>query len=87
VVLIQKLDGSICFFIDYRKLNAVNENYSYALTHVDDYLDALEDERYLTTLDANCGYWQIDVNETDREKKAFPFHKACISLSACPLGS
>ena len=86
VVLIPKPDGSIRFCIDYRKLNAVTENDSYALPRVDDCLDSLGEARYFTTLDANCGYWQIDVNETDREKTAFTCHKGLYQFKRMPFG-
>jgi hypothetical protein len=75
VVLVPKPDGTIRFCIDYRRLNAVTQNDSYALPRVDDCLDSLVEARYFTTLLANCGYWQIDVNEDDREKTAFTSHK------------
>ena len=86
VVLIPKPDGSIRFCIDYRKLNAVTTNDSYALPRVDDCLDSLGDARYFTTLDANCGYWQIDVNEADREKTAFTSHKGLFQFKRMPFG-
>jgi hypothetical protein len=56
VVLILKPDGSIRFFIDYRKLKAVTENDSYALTWVYYCLDSLGEAKFFTKLDANCGY-------------------------------
>ena len=86
VVLIPKPDGSIRFCIDYRKLNAVTKNDSYALPRVDDCLDSLGEARYFTTLDANCGYWQIDVNEDDREKTAFTCHKGLCQFKRMPFG-
>mgnify|MGYP003465558827 FL=1 len=86
VVLIPKPDGFILFCIDYRKLNAVTTNDSYALPRVDDCLDSLGDARYFTTLDANCGYWQIDVNEADREKTAFTSHKGLFQFKRMPFG-
>jgi hypothetical protein len=66
VVLAPNPDGTVRFCIDYQKLNAVTQNDSYALPRVDDCLDSLGEARYFTTLDANCGYWQIDANEADR---------------------
>ena len=86
VVLIPKPDGSIRFCIDYRKLNAVTENDSYALPRVDDCLDSLGEARFFTTLDANCGYWQIDVNESDREKTAFTSHRGLFQFKRMPFG-
>jgi hypothetical protein len=59
IVLIPKPDVSVRFCVDYRKLNAVAENDSYALPRADDCLDSLGDAKFFTTLDANCGYWQI----------------------------
>jgi Reverse transcriptase (RNA-dependent DNA polymerase) len=74
IVLIPKPDGSIRFCIDYRKLNEVTENDSYALPRIDDCLDSLGEARFFTTLDANCGYWQIEVSPKDRPKTAFTSH-------------
>jgi hypothetical protein len=71
IVLILKPDGSIRFCVDYRKLNDVSVNDSYALPRIDDCLDSLGSARYFTTLDANSGYWKINVAPEDRERTAF----------------
>jgi hypothetical protein len=79
-VLIPKPDGSVRFCVDYRRRNAViTTNYlvvlttkvSYAFTRVYDSLDSLGGAQYFSTLDANSGYWQIDVNLADRDKTKF----------------
>jgi Reverse transcriptase (RNA-dependent DNA polymerase) len=85
-VLVPKPDGTIRFCIYYRRLNAVTQNDSYALPRVDDCLDSLGEARYFTTLDANCGYWQIYVNEDDREKTAFNSHKGLYQFKSMPFG-
>jgi len=36
IVLVKKKDGSICFCVDYRKVNGVIAKYAYPLLWVDD---------------------------------------------------
>jgi Reverse transcriptase (RNA-dependent DNA polymerase) len=86
VVLIPNPDGTIRFCIDYRTLKSVTENDSYALPRLDDCLDSLGDAQYISTLEANCGYWQIDVNEADREKTAFTSHRGLYQFKRMPFG-
>jgi hypothetical protein len=57
-----------------------------ALPRVDDCLDLLGEARYFSTLDATCGYWQIDVNGPDREKTAFTSHKELYQFKLMPFG-
>jgi Reverse transcriptase (RNA-dependent DNA polymerase) len=86
IVLIPKPDGSIRFCVDYRKLKDVSVNDSYALPRIDDCLDSLESARYFTTLDANSGYWQINVAPEDREKTAFTSHRGLLKFLRMPFG-
>jgi Reverse transcriptase (RNA-dependent DNA polymerase) len=86
IVLIPKPNGSIRFCVDYRKLNDVSVNDSYALPRIDDCLDSLGSAWYFTTLDANSGYWQINVAPEDREKTAFTSHRGLFQFLKMPFG-
>jgi Reverse transcriptase (RNA-dependent DNA polymerase) len=86
IVLIPKPDGSVRFCVDYRKLNAVTENDSYALPRIDDCLDSLGSARYFSTLDANSGYWQINVSAEDMDKTAFTSHRGLYRFRRMPFG-
>ena len=56
VVLVEKRDGSYCFCVDYRRLNAVTKMDIFPLPCVDDTLDMLSQTRYFSTLDLAAGY-------------------------------
>ena len=56
------------------------------LPRIDETLDALSDARYLTTLDPQSGYWQVQVREEDKEKTAFVTHHGHWEFNALPLG-
>jgi Reverse transcriptase (RNA-dependent DNA polymerase) len=86
IVLIPKPDGTVRFCVDYRKLNDVTENDSYELPRVDDCLDSLGGARLFTTLDANCGYWQIPVAPEDQEKTTFTSHRGLFRFKRMPFG-
>eukprot|EP00731_Ephydatia_muelleri_P034765 Em0075g18a len=71
VVIATKKDGSLCFCVDYRKLNSITRKDAYPLPRIDDSLDALNGSKWFSTLDLICGYWQVEMDENDRQKTAF----------------
>jgi RNase H-like domain found in reverse transcriptase/Reverse transcriptase (RNA-dependent DNA polymerase)/Retroviral aspartyl protease len=86
VVLITKPDGSVRFCVDYRKLNALTIKDSYPLPRMDECLDSLGDATIFSTLDCNSGYWQILMNEEDRNKTAFVTHCGIHRFKRMPFG-
>lgn len=71
VVIVRKKDGTIRFCIDYRKLNSRTHKDAYALPRIDDTLHLLAGAQYFTKLDLKSGYWQVEMEESDKEKTAF----------------
>ena len=86
VVLIPKVDGTIRFCIDYRKLNAITVKDKYPLPRIDDLLDATQGHKYFTTLDCAAGYWQIPCPPEERPKLAFICHKGLFQFTRMPFG-
>ena len=54
-----------------RKLNDVTVKDRFPLPLIEDCLDALAGCQYFTTLDMASGYYQLEVEEQDRDKTVF----------------
>lgn len=67
IVLVQKKDGAWRFCVDYRKLNSVTKKDAFPLPRIEDSLTSLTQAAWYSTLDLASGYWQVQVEEGDRE--------------------
>ena len=70
-VLIWKKDGKIKWCLDYRKLNNLTKKDAFPLPLISDCLDALAENKFMSTLDMAFGYWQVQVHPEYQEKTAF----------------
>jgi len=86
VVMVKKKDGSWRFRIDYRKLNSVTHHDAYPLPRIDATLDSLARCKYFSTLDLASGYWQVAVEESDKEKTAFSTPQGNSEFNVMPFG-
>jgi len=86
VVLIPKKNGGHRFCIDYRKLNAVTKKDVYPLPRMEDALDNMGGAKFFTTLDLISGFYQIEVDEQDREKTAFITPDGLYEFKRMPMG-
>ena len=71
VVLIRKPNGKIRFCIDFRKLNSRTKKDAYALPRISEMFDSLHGAKWFSCLDIKSAYWQVEVEEEDKEKTAF----------------
>ena len=66
VVLVPKKDGSLNFYVDFRRLNSVTMKDVYPLPRVDD------NAQYFTILlDLASRYWQVPLDKNVRPKNCF----------------
>ena len=86
VILVKKKDGSIRFCVDYRKLNNVTVKDSYPLPKIEDCLDALSGSQWFSTGDMASGYWQVEMQEEDKEKTAFSTGSGLYQFTVMPFG-
>lgn len=80
IVLVKKRDGTTRFCVDYRKQNNVTIKDAYPLPRIKESRDTLSGAKFFYTLDLASGYWQVSMDKSDKEKKAFATHKGLYSL-------
>jgi hypothetical protein len=71
VLLVDKPNKSIRFCVNYRKLNEISKKDVYSLLKIDNILNWLTWKKYYITIDLASRYWQIEIEEKNKEKSAF----------------
>src|SRR6266545_3445703 len=71
VVLVSKKDGSIRFYVDYKKTNAIIIVDAHPLPVVNDTVDKIGGKKYYTSIDLVSGYWQVEVDENSQDITVF----------------
>ena len=70
VVLVRKKDGSLCFCIDFRRLNALTVKDSPFALHCET-LESLAGAAHYSTFDLNSGFWQVPMDKESKQYTAF----------------
>ena len=86
IVLMKKKDGTVRFCVDYRKVNNITRKDAYPLPRIDTTLDTLSGSQWFSTLDLLSGYWQVEVEEADRDKTAFCVTEGLFQFRVMPFG-
>lgn len=76
IIVVRKKNGDVRLCIDYRRLNLQTVKDSYALPNLEESFSVLNGSRWSSVLDLKSGFYQIEMEETDKHKTAF----------VCPLG-
>lgn len=57
VILVPIRDGSIRFYIDFRRINALTKADPYPMPWINDLVERLGNAKYISTVDLSKGYW------------------------------
>lgn len=83
VTLVMKRDKSLRFCIDFRAVNALTKVDSYPIPRIDSCLNTLGKAKYFSTADLRSGYWQLELDESTRDKTAFVTRRGTLSFGLC----
>lgn len=86
VVLLQKMGDAQMFCMVYRKQSAITASDSYLIIRMGEVMDSLRDVELFTTLDANCGHWQVKILKEKRDKTTFICKAGLFRFSRIPFG-
>ena len=71
VVLVWKKDGTLCFSVDFRHLNAHMKKDSYPLPHIQEALESMAGSAHFSSMDFKLGFWQIKMAPGSQQYMAF----------------
>ena len=71
VVLVQKKDGTLCFCVDFRCLNACTKKDSYPLPCIQEALESMAGLAHFSSMDFKSGFCQIKISPGLQQYMAF----------------
>ena len=89
VVLVRKKDGTLCFCVDFRHLNAWRRKDSYPLPCIQEALKSMAGAAHFLSMDFKSGFWQIKMAAESQQYMAFTlgnlgFYKfTCMPFGLC----
>jgi hypothetical protein len=86
VLLVKKKDGSYCFCVDFRQLNAITAKSKYPVPVFDQLIDELAYASWFSTLDLMAGFHQILLQPGEEPKTAFQTHCGQYKFNVMAFG-
>jgi hypothetical protein len=86
ILLREKPDGSWRFCVDYRHINSLTPHDSFPIPRVQDLLRCLATAKYISTMDAEKGYWQIEMDRRSKKYTAFCTDRGLFEYNCMPFG-
>ena len=86
VFLVAKTDGTWRMVVDFRALNTQCTQNTYPIPRIDEVMDRLAGSTIYCSLDANSGFWQMELDEESKKKTAFSTPDGKFHYNRMPFG-
>src|SRR6266540_3800980 len=86
IVMVDKKTGDRRMCIDYRDLNAKTKKNSYPIPRQTEIFVSFQGAQWFTSLDLTSRYWQVGMDEKDKEKTAFITPWGLFEWNVMPFG-
>lgn len=86
LVVVGKKDGSIRVCVDFRRINAITEKYTFPMPDMQMLLDCLADSKYFSSIDLGQAYYQVELTENARPITAFSTKQGQFCFNRMPFG-
>ena len=89
VVLVCKKDGSLCFCVDFCRLNVHTKKDSYPLSRIQEALKSKAGTGHFSTMDFKSGFWQVHMVPESQQYTAFTvgnlgfYEFTCMPFGLC----
>jgi len=84
--MVKKPDGSTIVCVDYRNLNKATIFDPEPIPSADEIFAKLAGHKYFSKFDLTKGYWQIPMNEDDKDLTTFTCHRGLFRFKVMPFG-
>ena len=71
MVPVRKKDGTLCFCVDFHRLNTHTKKDSYSLPWIQEALKSMAGAAHFSTMDFKSGFWQVKMVPESRQYTAF----------------
>ena len=85
-VLVDKPDGTMRFCTDYRRVNAIRKADCHPIPWMEDCIDQIGKEQYITKCDLLKGYWAVPLTERAKWISAFVTSEGAYQYRVIPFG-
>lgn len=83
--MVSKKEVFLRFCVEYRNLNVMTIRNSYPISRMDELIYSLGDADIFITLDANFGYWKIQMDPAARHLTTFTSHVGLYHFPHMPF--
>lgn len=86
LVIVPKKGKGTRLACDFRALNAVTKRDSFPLVGINESFDSLSGAKFFSTLDVSSSYWNVEMDESSKEKTAFTTRDNLYQFKRMPYG-